>query len=310
MDFFIRQLQGIIMHDALVIYHKDCLDGMAAAWAITSALNYQRETKPDCKISKVEHLAAFYNDPVPDLTGKEVYIVDFSYPPEKLFAFSKSAKSVTIIDHHDTAIAEWDKVSETEKQAFNVTTVFDTKHSGAVLCWNHLCDEMVMPIQLLHCQDHDMWTFEMDHTKDFVTGMFSTGVIFEPYKHSSFDLLMHPSEYREICREGKIISKERAKIIDNVIRRNVFFTDMFGYTSIPVVNICYDLASDANEKLRQLYPNAAFTLTYDDWAAEGYRKFSIRNDKNSDVDVGVLAKSVGGGGRKGTGGFTMPLPLL
>jgi oligoribonuclease NrnB/cAMP/cGMP phosphodiesterase (DHH superfamily) len=299
------------MHDALVIYHKDCLDGMAAAWVVTSALNYQIETDENFPIRKVEHLAAFYNDEVPDLTDKEVYIVDFSYSPEKLLAKSKSAKSVTIIDHHDTAIKEWELVTTCHPDwTTNVDLVFSKEHSGAVLCWKYLFPFKEMPKQLLHCQDHDMWTFEMDNTKDFVTGMFSTGVIFEPYKHSSFDLLMHPAEYKEICREGKLISKERAKIIDNVIRRNIFFTDMFGYTSIPVVNICYDLASDANEKLRQLYPDAAFTLTYDDWAVEGYRKFSIRNDKNSVVDVGVLAKSVGGGGRKGTGGFTMPLPLL
>lgn len=52
-----------------VIYHKNCADGFGAAWCFWRKYG-----------TKAEYFGGVYNRPPPDVTGKEVYLVDFSYP--------------------------------------------------------------------------------------------------------------------------------------------------------------------------------------------------------------------------------------
>ena len=51
-----------------VIYHKGCTDGFGAAYAAWKILG-----------DKATYHAAAYGDSPPDVTGKSVAIVDFSY---------------------------------------------------------------------------------------------------------------------------------------------------------------------------------------------------------------------------------------
>lgn len=62
----------------LCIYHgPGCLDGFGAAWAVWSRWG-----------DDVEYRAANYGQAPPDVTGKAVLIVDFSYPLETLRAMA------------------------------------------------------------------------------------------------------------------------------------------------------------------------------------------------------------------------------
>lgn len=51
----------------ICIYHGNCADGFGAAWAVRKAL-------PDCEF----HAGIYQNTP-PDVAGRDVVIVDFSY---------------------------------------------------------------------------------------------------------------------------------------------------------------------------------------------------------------------------------------
>ena len=51
----------------ICIYHGNCADGFDAAWVVRKALG-----------ADIEFHAATYGQPVPDVTGKNVVIVDFS----------------------------------------------------------------------------------------------------------------------------------------------------------------------------------------------------------------------------------------
>ncbi len=52
----------------ICIYHANCMDGFGAAWTVFQKFGH------DC-----EFLPAQYGDEIPDVTGKDVYMVDFSY---------------------------------------------------------------------------------------------------------------------------------------------------------------------------------------------------------------------------------------
>ncbi len=54
-----------MIKNKLCIFHKDCADGFGAALAIRTLLD-----KGD-----FEYYASHYGDPIPDVKGKDVYIV-------------------------------------------------------------------------------------------------------------------------------------------------------------------------------------------------------------------------------------------
>ena len=87
----------------LCIFHKSCADGFGAALAVKV---YFDQLGKEC-----EFLPAHYNDPVPDVTGKNVIIVDFSYSREVLLKMEKQADTIVVLDHHVTAQKELEGLS-------------------------------------------------------------------------------------------------------------------------------------------------------------------------------------------------------
>lgn len=53
----------------LCIYHGNCADGFAGAWVVRRALGEDR----------VDFYPGVYQEPPPDVTDRDVIIVDFSY---------------------------------------------------------------------------------------------------------------------------------------------------------------------------------------------------------------------------------------
>ena len=81
------------MTKKICIYHGNCADGFTAAWVVRKALG-----------NDVEFYPGFYRESPPDVKGKDVYIVDFSYTTDIMEQITADANSVTHIDHHETAI--------------------------------------------------------------------------------------------------------------------------------------------------------------------------------------------------------------
>jgi hypothetical protein len=53
---------------SMCIYHGNCADGFGAAWVVRKALG------------EIDFHPGKYQEPPPDVTGKDVVMVDFSYP--------------------------------------------------------------------------------------------------------------------------------------------------------------------------------------------------------------------------------------
>ena len=52
----------------MCIYHGNCQDGFGAAWAVWKRFG-----------DAVEYVPGFYGQPAPDVAGRSVVMVDFSY---------------------------------------------------------------------------------------------------------------------------------------------------------------------------------------------------------------------------------------
>jgi len=54
----------------------------------------------------LEFHAGVYQNPPPDVTGKDVILVDFSYKRPILDKMKQEANSILILDHHKTAMED------------------------------------------------------------------------------------------------------------------------------------------------------------------------------------------------------------
>ncbi|MBT12267.1 MAG: phosphohydrolase [Oceanospirillaceae bacterium] len=257
----------------LCIYHNNCADGFGAAWVVRRALG-----------KHVEFHAANHGDAPPDVRGRTVLIVDFSYKRPVLLEMAEVATSITILDHHRSA--EKDLVD----LPGNVTAEFDMDRSGAMMAWDHFFPGRTPPVLIAHIQDRDLWQFELPGTREIQACLFSY-----PYDFEAWDKLMHT--YRSnLLADGKAIERKHFKDIAE-FRAAAQHTMVIAGYEVPVLNVPYFYASDAGHQMAE---DAPFAACY--WDTPEGRTFSLRS-REGGVDVSEIAARFGGGGHRHAAGF-------
>ena len=164
------------MAPVIVIYHANCCDGFCAAWLFHHAF-------PDA-----EFHAAHYGTEPPDVKGKQVFVVDFSYKMQALLTLLRDSGDVTILDHHKTAEEELrsfatHKPGSMDARISGLTCVFDMDKSGGRLAWEHLynitnpcwprlvkafpyCDHHKAPWLVDYTESRDLWTFHLPFARE------------------------------------------------------------------------------------------------------------------------------------------------
>jgi hypothetical protein len=118
----------------LVIYHGNCADGFSAAWCFW---RYHRDT--------ADYVGGVYQTPPPDVTDRDVYLVDFSYKRAVVADMLTKAARVTLIDHHKTAIEDLAGLEGLRQYT-------DLDRSGATLAWDFLFPGEDRPLLLGHIE--------------------------------------------------------------------------------------------------------------------------------------------------------------
>lgn len=258
----------------ICIYHGNCADGFGAAWVVRRALRVG-----------IDFHAGIYGQDVPDVTGRHVIMVDFSYKRPALLEMAAKAESILILDHHKTAQADLVDLP------VNVKTVFDMTRSGAMITWDFFFPGRVPPKLIEHIQDRDLWLFKLDGTREIQASVFSY-----PYDFDIWDKLMdmNPDDLRV---EGSAIERKHHKDIGELVGVTKRRMKICGH-DVPVANLPYTLSSDAGHLMGKGEPFAA--CYYDTPMG---RCFSLRSAPDG-VDVSEVAKQFGGGGHKHAAGFT------
>ena len=86
----------------VVIYHANCNDGFGAAYSAWKLLG-----------NRAEYFAASHGAPPPDVTGKKVVVLDFSYNNETTKQMIEQAEELWVIDHHKSNMVELHDISNT-----------------------------------------------------------------------------------------------------------------------------------------------------------------------------------------------------
>lgn len=302
----------------ICIYHGNCADGFTAAWAVWKRF-------PDA-----EFYPGVYGEDPPDVTGKDVVLVDFSYKKSVLDEMCKKARSIIVLDHHKTAEEDlkgakqfsktWDAhvqnvyQDQCENADINgaiLYALFDLDRSGAMIAWEFFHPDKPAPQLIKHVQDRDLWRFELENTREIQASVFSYEYTFE-----NWDNLVEACEHldgnKAMVNAGKALERKHFKDIAELIevskRRMVI-----GGHEVYVVNLPYTMASDACHALckESMYPSGsgelntepAFGASY--WDGPKGRTFSLRSI--GEFDVSEIAMKYGGGGHKNAAGFQMPI---
>lgn len=272
----------------LIIYHGNCADGFSAAWC------FWRKYRDG-----VDYLAGVYQQEPPDVTGRDVYLVDFSYKRATVEQMLKSANSVTLIDHHKTAIDDLqplfmqDSWTGESKQLAHFT---DLNRSGATLAWDYLFPGEDRPLLLGHVEDRDLWRFKLPGTREIQANVFSYEYTFEQW-----DRLMaaDQAELLTMTVAGAAIERKHHKDIAELVKACKRRMVISGH-DVPVASLPYTLSSDAGHLMAQGEP---FAACY--WDTADGRTFSLRSS-DTGLDVSEVAKDYGGGGHVKAAGFTVP----
>lgn len=263
----------------LCIYHGNCADGFGAACVVRAALGEDN----------AEFFAGHHGDAPPDVTDRDVVIVDFSYKRPVLLEMAAKAKTILILDHHKSAEADLVDLPG------NVTAQFDMERSGAMMAWDWYFDGRPAPQLIEHIQDRDLWRFALDGTREIQTGLFSYEYDFDLWMDFIFgDKDVIP----DLRRDGATLYRKQMKDINEFIGVAAHRAVIGGY-DVPVLNAPYFWSSEAGHILAQGEP---FAACY--WDIPGARVYSLRSSAEG-VDVSKIAFSYGGGGHAQAAGFTL-----
>lgn len=298
-----------IQRKTMCIYHGNCADGFGAAWVVRKALG-----------SDVEFVAGIYGQEPPDVAGKDVVIVDFSYKYDILAALARKANSVIVLDHHKSAAEDlarfesfhagveedtrrddgatllgW-KTAHVMANSQNGPTIaccFDMNRSGAMLAWDHYFPNQEPPQLLRHIEDRDLWLFKLEGTREIQANLFSY-----PYDFEVWDQLM-AADVLTLVSDGAAIERKHHKDVAELVGVTKRRLKIGGF-DVPVASLPYTLTSDAGHLMAQGEP---FAACY--WDTPTGRVFSLRSTDEG-IDVSEIASQYGGGGHRNASGFRVP----
>jgi oligoribonuclease NrnB/cAMP/cGMP phosphodiesterase (DHH superfamily) len=266
--------------NTVVVYHKKCPDGFGAAFAAWLKFG-------DAAV----YVPANYGDTPPDVAGKDLYILDFSYSREVLVELDKVAQSLTLLDHHATAE---ENLAGFQCQCGLVH--FDRTKSGARLAWEHFNPGRPVPSLIRFIEDRDLWHFALADTRSFVAFLDTL-----PFDFHQWQTLLDEGteQFAKALEVGKVLHERMVKLYKTIADDAVPLT--FDGHKVLMVSTTYELTSEVGSLLAQRTGTFAAV-----WRLEpsGRIKVSLRAVKP--FDVKVLAEYFGGGGHPQAASFYLP----
>jgi oligoribonuclease NrnB/cAMP/cGMP phosphodiesterase (DHH superfamily) len=291
-----------------IIFHDKCSDGFGAAYSAWRSFGNDL----DVKFHPVN-----YGDDFPEFgAGDLLYILDFSYAPEVITSAAQKAGEILLLDHHDTAREDWNKLlsekngTEDIARGINWKVVFDMERSGARMAWDHFMGHMEdTPGMILHIEDRDLWRFNIPNTKAFIRQLNAI-----PQTTRSWDRVarMDETAMTEFMRDGIAVQSYYEQQLNNLFKdnppRHVRLFELDDPNNCDskgtwrrglMLNANPLFASEAGERLTEM--SGTFGMTY-----------SIVGDKvhcslrcKKPYEVQRIAKTYGGGGHKQSAGFKL-----
>lgn len=295
----------------LVIYHANCFDGFTAAWVFNTFYK-KRKTLLD---PEPEYFGAHYGEEPPDCSGRDVYVLDFSYPRDTMIDKVILPSNRTFVyDHHKTAKEDLHDLPGEIRIKHNINRVgdkivFDMARSGAGITFDELSADAGKRAGVHapraggrslwivdYVEDRDLWRKALPRTDAFTAYMATQPMTFEAWD------AMQASTLKDIADKGDVvqnyIDQYGKKAIDQARVENIAGYKAFTMNT-PYMN-CSEflhmlLTTPNNMKVQPAFAASYFRTMKGEW------QFSLRS--LGDFDVSEVARKFGGGGHKNAAGF-------
>jgi oligoribonuclease NrnB/cAMP/cGMP phosphodiesterase (DHH superfamily) len=256
----------------VVIYHANCTDGFGAAYSAWKFLG-----------NRAEYFACKHGTAPPDVKGKNVVILDFSFDNATTKKMIEESAGLLVIDHHKSAMVELHDISNTH---------FDMTKSGAMLAWEYFHPGKEPPKFIQYIQD--LWKWELPYSKEFAAAFDMV-----PFEFEEFEKFEDDSVFDDAVKRGSYILAYSKTVVKKVCEK-ASHRKVDGKDAL-VVNASHWMS----EIGARLAPDCDFAIIWY-WDHEArHTKVSLRAFHDT-VDVSEISKKFGGGGHKKAGGFQLP----
>jgi len=257
-----------------VIYHANCTDGFGSAYSAWKLLG-----------NRAEYHACSHGSPPPDVTGKNVVILDFSFKNDVTKKMIEDANDLLVIDHHKSAMVELHDISN---------TIFDMNKSGATLSWEFFHPGKEAPKFIQYITDRDLWKWELPYSKEF-----SAAFDMVPFEFEEFEKFEDDSVFDDAVKRGSYILAYSKTVVKKVCDKA---SDRYlDGKHVMVVNASHWMS----EIGARLSPDCDYAMIWYYDHNDRDIKVSLRAFHDT-IDVSEVSKKFGGGGHKKAAGFRLP----
>jgi hypothetical protein len=294
------------MTEYVVLYHRGCNDGIAAAWATRNALG-----------DEAIYISHQYGDPLPAaVDGRHLILVDLSLTKAQIAeVWPDRVKSVMIIDHHKSALEELVDVPSIHtfavyKEALKsdrpgVYKSFDMGRAGAVLAWaffNNINVETEpyeewqdrMPEVLVFIEDYDLWRHRYPESKAVNAWLINGGLLMDRVGQM---IDSHGQIHEDVLSIGNAMLAYDENIAKSVIA-NYVEEYPYGTGKIAMVNAPHHLRNIIGDLLSSKY---VFVVCY-----TRRKKKTVFSLRSNGFDTSAISTRHGGGGHAKSSSFTIP----
>lgn len=289
----------------LCIYHGNCADGFTSAWAVWKAHGEDFDYHP-----------GIYGESPPNVEGRRVVMVDFSYKRDVLEKMGGAAESITILDHHKTALEDLEpfvcsgamfasscpseEIAHRKAEGrLPIAALFDMNRSGAMMAWEYYHPGIAAPNLVQYVQDRDLWRFDLPQSREVSAFIFAHEYTFENWDYLNAMTKDHMT-LQNVADMGGAIEKKHMKDVRELVAQSKRTMTIGGH-EVPVANLPYTMSSDAAGMMAEGQP---FAACYFDKA--DCRMWSLRS-RDGGIDVSEVAGGYGGGGHAQAAGFQTPI---
>jgi hypothetical protein len=258
----------------LVIYHAGCTDGFGAAYSAWKLLG-----------NRSQYYACRHGQDPPNVKGKSVAILDFSFKNGVTKRMIKDAKALIVIDHHKSAVVELHDIPNTH---------FDMNHSGARLAWDFFHPGKEAPKFINYIEDRDLWKWVLPYSREF-----SAAFDMIPFEFEEFEKFEDNSVFDDTVKRGSYILAYSKIVVKKVSEKAA--SRKFRGMNVLVVNSSHWMS----EIGASLSPKCDFAMIWYYCHETETTRVSLRSFHDA-VDVSEIAKTFGGGGHKKAAGFELP----
>ena len=224
------------------------------------------------------------------MTGRAVYILDFSFSTEIMFGIDAQAAKLVMLDHHKSAA---EQLTGFACRCGEVH--FDMHKSGSRLAWEFFQPDKPLPDLVRFIEDRDIWVWQYPESAAFLAALDM-----EPFDFAHWVAMaaFDAAQLQQFMARGQAMDDKFNKLAADIAEGAQAF--VFNGQPGLMVNAPSVFHSLVGDKLSA--KSGTFALM---WSATkgGVIKVGLRSQRN--FDCIALARSMGGGGHAQACGFKM-----